>query len=103
MTLEEFFEMLKKEHIISDMIVRLAYKYDHEKEYTYSNEILTVEWPNYDTYIWEHDWDEGQQNVWVLGYILVEDVEVPLRFKKLNLFNELVGPDVIGTKQEEKK
>ena len=76
MTLEDFFDLLEQEHCWNDLIVRIAYKYDHEKEYTITNEILTHDYPT-DTYIWENDWDEGQQDVYVLGFVKVEDIDIP--------------------------
>ena len=76
MNLEDFFDLLEQEHCWNDLIVRVAYKYSHEKEYTITNEILTHDYPT-NTYIWENDWDEGQQDVYVLGFAKVEDIDIP--------------------------
>lgn len=76
MTYEDFFDFLKQEVIWDDLIVRVARRYNHEKEYTITNEILTHDYPT-DTYIWENDWDEGQQHIYILGFIKVEDIDIP--------------------------
>ena len=73
MTLDEFFGKLYNDMIHEDLIVRLKYKYDHEDEWTYSNEILEY-FGNYGDYGWLNDWNEGQQDVEVLGYIPVDKV-----------------------------
>lgn len=73
MTLEQLYEeldMLPRE----DYIVCLKYKYDYEKEYTIQNELLLID-ENAD-YVWLNDWNEGQTDVEVLGYIAVSNVEV---------------------------
>ena len=71
MTLDEFFKELKSKIMVEPYIVTLKYKYDFEDEYTIRNEILEVD--NYG-YIWENDWNEGQTDVEVLGYIPVSEV-----------------------------
>lgn len=55
-----------------DYIVDLSYKYDFEKEYTRSNEILSV-WCDGKDDIWEWntDWCEGQTDVIVNGIVCV--------------------------------
>ena len=74
LTKHEFFNLIKDEH--EKYIVRLAYKYDWEKEYDISNEIL--EWDDsFNNYVWLNDWNEGQSDVYVLGFIKVSDVIVP--------------------------
>jgi len=55
------------------LLVRLKMKYAWEKEYTYSNEILDFE---IDHYVWLNDWDEGQDEVYIVGFIPIADVEV---------------------------
>ena len=59
------------------LIVKIKYKYDHEKEWTISNEILE---PNFghsigDVWSWLNDWDEGQQQKYVIGWIPLSDVD----------------------------
>ena len=72
--LNEFFEMIENEQ--ENYIVRLGYKYCWEEDFTVSNELL--EW-EYDTrdYVWLNDWYEGQDFVYVIGFIKVSDVDVP--------------------------
>lgn len=76
MTLEEFFEELKNRPI-SDYVVRIKLKYDHEEKYRYINELLLVE-PDM-TYAWNSDWNEGETDVTILGYIDVDDVLIPTK------------------------
>ena len=72
MTLDEFFKMLEND-VYEDKIVRLAYKYDFEKEYTYSNEILECENGHY---YWLNDWDEGQTDIKVIGYLNISNYKI---------------------------
>lgn len=72
MDLDKFFEIIENEQ--TDYIVRLAYKFEFEKDYDISNEIL--EWDS-DGYVWVNDWYEGQTDVYVIGFIKVSDVVVP--------------------------
>ncbi len=76
-SLDEFFEILDKEPYKKPFIVKLAYKYDFENSFDVDNEILDVD--SYG-YVWLNDWDEGQTShgtVRVLGYVAVDDVEMP--------------------------
>lgn len=81
MTLDEFYKQLKSE-IITDYIVLLKYKYDFETEYTIRNEILMVDMNSDDLYAWLRDWNEGQTDVEVLGYIAVWEVDVRCGVKR---------------------
>lgn len=56
-----------------DLIVTLKYKYDWETDYIIENQFLEYD-GNVDNYIWLHDWDEGQTDVTVLGFIPVSEV-----------------------------
>ena len=77
MKLNEFFEMLDADDFPrTDYIVLLKYKYDWEKEYTVENEYLEYD-GNHDEWVWLNDWNEGQTDVEVLGYIDIDEVEVP--------------------------
>lgn len=77
MKLQEFFEMADADDfLITDYIVKLAYKYDWEKEYTVENEYLQYD-DRHDQWVWLHDWNEGQEDVHVLGYVSIDDVDVP--------------------------
>lgn len=76
MKLNTFFEMLDSDDFLrTDYIVRLKYKYDWEKDYTFSNEYLEYS-GNDDSWLWLNDWNEGQTDVEVIGYVAIEDVNV---------------------------
>ena len=74
LSLDEFFDLIKNDW--DDYIVRLAYKHDWEKEYTISNQLLEWDYSDED-YIWLNDWNEGESDVYVIGFIKVSDVNVP--------------------------
>lgn len=83
LTLDEFFNKLDTGEIQpSTMIVRLRYKYSFETEFIEENELLLYECDRNGApvFVWENDWDEGQTSngeVYVMGWIDVDDVEVP--------------------------
>lgn len=78
MTIEEFFnDYLKALPYIEDQLVYIKYKYSWETEWTYSNEILEADGSVDGYYIWLTDWDEGQEDVEILGCIAISDIEVP--------------------------
>ena len=58
-----------------DLIVCIRYKYNHEIDYTEQNEILTHEW-NPDQWVWLNDWNEGQQQVYVVGWIGLSELSI---------------------------
>ena len=62
---------------VEDKIVSIRYKYLHEKEWTQSNEVLEVDMSADGYYVWLNDWDEGQEDVEILGCISVSDIDVP--------------------------
>ena len=71
MTLEEFFKVLENKPV-TDYIVRIRLKYDHEEKYRYTNELLLVDSDM--SYYWNSDWNEGETDVTVVGYKSVDDV-----------------------------
>lgn len=76
MTLYELFKILHKPTSIhQDYIVKLKYRYSFEERYTIENQILEYDGSE-DEYVWLDDWDEGQDDVEVLGYIAVQDVQI---------------------------
>ena len=77
MNLEEFHEWLKKQPI-EDKIVYIKYKYSWEDRYTMQNEYLEVDMRVNGYYIWLNDWNEGQEDVEILGCIDVNKIDVPL-------------------------
>ena len=81
MSIKEFFKYLETKDI-ETQIVYLRYKYSWEDTWTYSNEILKVDTSVDGFYIWNSDWNEGQEDVEILGCIAVSDVGVPL-FKEI--------------------
>ena len=81
MTESDFYEWLETQPI-EDKIVSIKYKYSHEKEWTQSNEILEVDLSYEDVYVWLNDWDEGQQDIEILGCISVSDINVPIFDRK---------------------
>ena len=77
----DFYEWLETQPV-EDKIVSIKYKYSHEKEWTQSNEILEVGLSYEDVYVWLNDWDEGQQDIEILGCIPVSDINVPIFDRK---------------------
>lgn len=64
----------------SDYIFHIRYKYPHEKEWTEENILLEFEGFDKGTdesYAWSYDWNEGQSLCEVLGFIRIENVDVP--------------------------
>lgn len=74
LTLIEFYKRIEGQPV-EDLIVKLKYKYSHEKEWNYSYEILTRSSPTSSE--WLNDWDEGQEEVFVLGWLPVDKVNIP--------------------------
>lgn len=60
-----------------DMLVRIKCKYSWESdnEYVTSNEILTFDAIG-EVAMWEYDWWEGQQDVWVIAAVPIEKIEL---------------------------
>ncbi len=77
MTIDEFNNYLQTLPCIEDQLVYLRYKYDWESEWEYSNQILTVDMNVEGYYCWLKDWNEGQQDVEILGCIAVSEISVP--------------------------
>lgn len=73
MTIDETFNELK-DKARDTFIVTLKYKYDFEKNYTIENHILEYDSMS-DSYVWLNDWNEGQTDVEVLGYMPLGDVD----------------------------
>ena len=73
MTLDEFYEEIKK-YPIEDYIVSIRYKYNWEKEYRQTNELYLVQ--DDLSHAWHSDWREGEEEITIIGFIAVRDVEV---------------------------
>lgn len=73
MTLDDMFDLIEAHQPKDDYVVRLKLKYNHEKEYRYTTEILTFD-GSYGAgcFVWENDWDEGEQDVEVIGFMSLE-------------------------------
>ena len=76
MTLDQFYNTIKHLNLYQDLIVKLCYKYKWEKDYTFTNEYLQYI-PCRDDWEWLNDWNEGQQDVKVIGFIPISNVTVP--------------------------
>lgn len=78
MTEQEFYDTLEKCGRSGDIIVRMRIGYDFDNEWEYLNEILTynpnAEYNDEPVFLWQNDWDEGQQRVEILDYIFVDDM-----------------------------
>ena len=88
MKLDDFFKLLYTLPV-DDYVVRLKLKYDHEKDYSYTNELLIYDGSDYEgsIYHWDNDWDEGQQDIEVIGYIPVSEIDrfyIPMLMKDDN-------------------
>lgn len=76
MTLKHFFMIADIGK--GDYIVRLKYKHDWQKDYHYSNEVVSYEMDSA-TWIWLNDWWEGEKDVEVLSYVAIDDITFPDR------------------------
>lgn len=81
MKIDEFNKWLKTQPL-EDKIVCLKYKYSFEDKWTYSNEYLEVDTSIDGCYCWLYDWDEGQQDVEILGCIDVSKLDISLFVKQ---------------------
>lgn len=74
MTLSYFTEHVLPELEFTDYIVKVRFKDHKDEPWTVLNEILTAEGAHW---IWEYDWMDATYEAEVIGWIRVEDVEVP--------------------------
>ena len=58
----------------SEFIVKIMYRYTGENVYMEENQIVWFDSENH--MVWLDDWWEGQQDILIVGYIPVEDIEV---------------------------
>ena len=77
MTEQEFYQAVDNQPYKADMLVRIKMKYSHEKEYEYLNVLYVFDMDKAE-HVWYWDWYEGQQDVEIIGAVLLEDVDVPL-------------------------
>lgn len=85
MTIDEMFNKLDNK-VRDTYIVTLKYKYDFEENYTIENNILEYDSMT-DSYVWLNDWDEGQTDVEVLGYMILSDVDTQ-KTKEIGAYTE---------------
>lgn len=95
----DFYEWLETQPV-EDKIVSIKYKYSHEKEWTQSNEILEVDLSYEDVYVWLDDWDEGQQDIEILGCISVSDINVPIFDRKTENSSEKPNNSTISKMEQ---
>lgn len=74
MTLEAFEKYIRKLPV-SDYLVKIRLKYEHEKYYRYTNELCIWNWET-NVYEWFMDWNEGEQDIEILGCIDLDDVYI---------------------------
>lgn len=103
MRMEEFKKYLESLEYIDTQIVYLKYKYSWEENWTYSNEILEVDMNVDGYYVWASDWNEGQEDIEILGCIALYDIYVP-KFQKdteVNRMSDVISrQDAINTALE---
>lgn len=71
-TIDRFFKMLDEQYIYDDLIVRLRRRKKGE-QWTQFNEVLTFNSDIMD-HEWLNDWDEGCDEIEVVGYVSIGDV-----------------------------
>lgn len=77
-SMEEFFKRINKIEGC-DYIVRIRQRYAHEAEWRETNEVLWFapeHTPSGCSYVWERDWDEGEDFCEVVGYKKIEDIMI---------------------------
>lgn len=77
MRMKEFKKYLESLESIETQIVYIRYKYSWEENWTYSNEILEVDMNADGYYVLASDWNEGQEDIEILGCISLDDIFVP--------------------------
>ena len=75
MTLEEFYQHIDNQELCQNYLVRIKMKYSHESEYDLLNELYLFNGEEC-KYEWLYDWYEGQQEVEVIGFIPVSDIQI---------------------------
>ena len=62
-----------------EFIVKIRYKYDCETGYRVTHEYLYYDF-SYDTWVWENDWYEGEEDIDFCGIVKIDDIK---EFKKI--------------------
>lgn len=70
---DEFEKLIDEKYYFDDLLVFMRYKYDFETEWDYSKQLFLFEGDDIG-HVWQNDWDEGQQDVEILGFMKIDDV-----------------------------
>ena len=90
MTEKQFIEELRKKGISGEMIINIEYWYTRDTYHYKSMEVADFDGYNI-TYF--NDWDEGQQNVIIHGYILIDDLHITENIKYVSFDSSDTDPD----------
>ena len=77
---DEFEKIVDEKYYADDLLVLMRYKYnwESEDEWQYSKELyLFTCYKGHCQHAWLHDWDEGQQDVEILGFMKIDNVPFP--------------------------
>ena len=74
MTLQQFYRYLQDNCIRGELIVSLEYWYTNDNYHYTADEIMSFD--GSDEPCWFNDWDEGQQNVIVHGFVQLIDINI---------------------------
>lgn len=72
----------------TDYIVCLRLRYENEKEFQTTTEIL--EYVGDNNYQWVNDWNEGQQEIYVDAAVPVEMIEAEMLGNKIIDINDMI-------------
>ena len=75
MTLDEMSRRMRDHEWREDWIVKIKYKYDWEKKYSYEIRVLQYDAES-DNWFWDTDWNEGQTDCSVVWMIPLQDIEL---------------------------
>lgn len=90
MTEEQFICELQKRGISGDIIMNIEYWYTRDTYHYKSMEVATFDGQQL---IYFNDWDEGQQNVVIHGYILIDDLHITENIKYVSFDSSDTDPD----------
>ena len=86
MSLSEFVKYMH-DNRCNDYIVKLAYRYSYSREdYYISNEVMAVNEAG--DIIWFNDWDEGQDDVYIISWCTVDEAFEALMNDRDNLYSK---------------
>lgn len=78
MTLEEFMHLIEDDHFPKgDIIVRIFLRYDFEKDYRETYQVLMYDGNN-DCYEWLNDWYEGEDDYYISQFDFVDGIFLSL-------------------------